>query len=100
MWDTKGVTNAEAAGLAVPMKTSSGSTQKAVTELSSDSVNGRGCAMIQEGDKVVFLKDGVRGIVIRVEEDRCHVLWEDEFVSWEKKEWLRLEPMEKKEQRE
>jgi hypothetical protein len=56
--------------------------------------------MIQEGDKVVFLKDGVRGIVIRVEEDRCHVLWEDEFVSWEKKEWLRLESFEKKEQRE
>jgi len=54
--------------------------------------------MIQEGDKVVFLKDGVRGIVIRVEEDRCHVLWEDEFVRWEKKELLRLE--EKKEQRE
>lgn len=92
MWDTKGATNAEAAGSVVPMKTSSGNTQKVVTESFSDSVNRRGSTMIQEGDKVVFLKDGVRGIVIRVEADRCHVLWEDEFVSWEKIELLRLEP--------
>ncbi|WNC16621.1 hypothetical protein [Brevibacillus brevis] len=47
--------------------------------------------MIKEGDKVVYLKDGVRGIVIRVEEDRCHVLWEDEFASWEKMELLLLD---------
>lgn len=70
------------------MKTSSGNTQKAVTASFSDSGNRRGNAKIQEGDKVVFLKDGVRGIVIRIEAGRCHVLWEDEFVSWEPMELL------------
>ncbi|MGG1661770.1 hypothetical protein [Brevibacillus sp. NRS-1366] len=53
--------------------------------------------MIQVGDMVVFLKDGVSGIVIRIEEDRCHVMWEDEFVSWEKTEWLELEKKQKQE---
>ena len=90
MWDTKDVTNVEAAGSAVPMKISSGNTQKAATASFSDSGNRRGGAKIQEGDKVVFLKDGVRGIVIRIEAGRCHVLWEDEFVSWEGIKSLRL----------
>lgn len=54
--------------------------------------------MVQVGDVVVYLKDGVKGIVIRVEEERCHVLWEDEFVSWEKTEWLKVESKHKQQE--
>lgn len=35
--------------------------------------------------------DGTRGIVLEVTDDRCHVLWEDYFVSWEKKELLKVD---------
>lgn len=97
MWDMKDVTNVEAAASVVPTKTSSGSIPRAGTASSSGSLDGMAGAMIEEGDKVVFLKDGVRGIVIRIEEDRCLVLWEDEFVSWEKPELLELEKKNKQE---
>lgn len=47
--------------------------------------------MVQVGDLVVYLRDGARGIVIRIEGEHCHVMWEDDFVSWEKTEWLEVE---------
>ncbi|GIO04827.1 hypothetical protein J31TS6_08550 [Brevibacillus reuszeri] len=56
--------------------------------------------MIQIGDMVVYVKDGARGIVIGLEGEKYHIKWEDDFVSWEEREWLRLETMEKTEQRE
>ncbi len=57
-----------------------------VTGLSSD----WGETVFQVGDTVVFALDGARGIVLNVKDGLCHVLWEDEFVSWEKPELLRL----------
>ncbi|MGZ0052640.1 hypothetical protein [Brevibacillus gelatini] len=56
--------------------------------------------MIQVGDLVVFAKDGARGVVISIDEERCQVLWEDDFVSWEQREWLIVTKMEQTEQRE
>jgi len=44
--------------------------------------------MFAVGDYVVFTLDGARGIVIRVEENLCQVMWEDHFISWEKTEAL------------
>ncbi|BAH42710.1 hypothetical protein BBR47_17330 [Brevibacillus brevis NBRC 100599] len=44
--------------------------------------------MIQVGDLVVYVKDGAKGVVIHMEEDRFQIKWEDDFVSWEKREWL------------
>jgi hypothetical protein len=62
--------------------------------------------VIQVGDLVVYVKDGAKGVVIQMEEDRFQVKWEDDFVSWEKREWLLPNPLEQgdlqkqKEQRE
>ncbi|GEC92808.1 MULTISPECIES: hypothetical protein [Brevibacillus] len=50
--------------------------------------------MIQVGDLVVYVKDGAKGVVIHIEEDRFQIKWEDDFVSWEKKEWLLTSPLE------
>ncbi|MFD0617511.1 hypothetical protein ACFQZR_08525 [Paenibacillus sp. GCM10027629] len=47
--------------------------------------------MFRVGDRVVFVTDGTVGIVMGIEEDRCQVIWEDCFASWEKKELLRKE---------
>ncbi|MDA5110658.1 hypothetical protein O3V59_20160 [Brevibacillus thermoruber] len=44
--------------------------------------------MFKVGDTVVYILDGARGIVIAVDRDRCHVLWEDTFVSWEQADHL------------
>ncbi|HEY8343294.1 MAG TPA: hypothetical protein VIK75_09950 [Calditerricola sp.] len=52
--------------------------------------SGWGETVFQVGDTVVFVFDGARGIVLNVKDGLCHVLWEDEFVSWEKPELLRL----------
>ncbi|GAB7389236.1 hypothetical protein BSNK01_30740 [Bacillaceae bacterium] len=46
--------------------------------------------MFKIGDTVVFALDGARGIVIGMKDDLYHVMWEDYFVSWEKKEMLTL----------
>lgn len=89
MSDMKGVTNAEAAGSAVPMKTSSGNIRKADMALSLDSPDPLDCLQIQEGDTVVYIRDGVRGIVIRSEGEKHLILWEDTFVSWEPEPLLR-----------
>lgn len=83
MWDMKDVTNVEAAASVVPTKTSSGSIPRAGTASSSGSRDGMAGAMIEEGDSVVYVRDGARGVVVRVEEDRYLILWEDTFVSWE-----------------
>jgi hypothetical protein len=48
-------------------------------------------AMFQVGDCVIFALDGARGIVLDVTNDSCHVMWEDYFVSWEKKELLTVD---------
>ncbi|WP_297991064.1 hypothetical protein [uncultured Anoxybacillus sp.] len=47
--------------------------------------------MFHIGNCVVYTLDGTRGIVLEVADDRCHVLWEDYFVSWEKKELLKAD---------
>ncbi|KFZ43699.1 hypothetical protein CS060_10280 [Anoxybacillus flavithermus] len=47
--------------------------------------------MFHIGDCVVFTRDGARGIVLEVDDHSCHVLWEDYFVSWEKKELLKVD---------
>lgn len=41
------------------------------------------------GDYVEFLKDGARGVVYSVNEDKYQILWEDYFVSWEDGNLLR-----------
>ncbi|WP_084221303.1 hypothetical protein [Anoxybacillus thermarum] len=46
--------------------------------------------MFHIGDCVVYT-DGTRGIVLGVTNDCCHILWEDYFVSWEKKELLTVD---------
>ncbi|WP_198957507.1 hypothetical protein [Paenibacillus selenitireducens] len=47
--------------------------------------------MFRIGDRVVFVVDGTIGIVMGTDEDRCHIVWEDFFASWEKNEMLRKE---------
>lgn len=84
--------SAEAAALVARMKTLSGYIRRVDTASSSDSANGRRCRMIQIGDLVVYVKDGAKGVVIHAEEDRFQILWEDDFVSWEKSELLRVTP--------
>jgi len=44
--------------------------------------------MFQVGDFVIYTLDGSVGTVIEVDQDRCHVVWDDHFVSWEKHELL------------
>lgn len=44
--------------------------------------------MFLVGDLVIFTLDGSVGTVVEVEQDRCHVVWDDHFVSWEKNELL------------
>jgi len=90
MWDMKDVTNVEAAASVVPTKTSSGNIPKADTASSSGSLDGAAGTVIEEGDSVVYLRDGARGVVVRVEGDRYLVLWEDTFVSWESIRLLQL----------
>lgn len=47
--------------------------------------------MFKIGDCVIFAPDGARGIVVEVDAHSCRVLWEDYFVSWEKKDLLRVD---------
>jgi hypothetical protein len=44
--------------------------------------------MLTVGDTVVFNRDGALGIIIAIEGDLCHVMWEDTFISWEKADSL------------
>jgi|GEM_PF-2111215 len=57
-------------------------------ESSSDSPEEERAAKIKVGDQVIFRRDGTRGIVYARDGERLQVLWEDEFVSWEKEEDL------------
>jgi hypothetical protein len=45
--------------------------------------------MFTVGDTVEFTLDGARGVVIGMEGDFCHVMWEDMFVSWERADSLK-----------
>ncbi|WP_164553377.1 hypothetical protein [Brevibacillus marinus] len=45
-------------------------------------------ARVAVGDVVTFARDGARGLVIKICGDRCQVMWEDHFVSWEPMELL------------
>jgi hypothetical protein len=42
-----------------------------------------GIQLFQVGDTVRYSLDGARGIVLKIEKNQCHVIWEDYFVSWE-----------------
>jgi uncharacterized protein YkvS len=44
--------------------------------------------MFEVGDTVTFSLDGARGIVLMINDNQCHVIWEDYFVSWENNELL------------
>jgi hypothetical protein len=44
--------------------------------------------MLKIGDYVIFTLDGTRGMILGIENGLCHVVWEDQFVSWEKMETL------------
>ncbi|MGE5702563.1 MAG: hypothetical protein ACM32O_08560 [Clostridia bacterium] len=48
-------------------------------------------AMFNAGDHVIFIRDGVKGVVLSVDGGRVHVLWEDQFVSWELAELLQID---------
>jgi len=100
MWGTRAVTSVGAVASGVRTRILNGNTQKVVMASSLDSDKGTRCDVIQIGDMVVYVKDGARGIVIGLEGEKYHIKWEDDFVSWEEREWLRLETMEKTEQRE
>ncbi|WP_169733257.1 hypothetical protein [Cohnella panacarvi] len=45
--------------------------------------------MLKIGDSVVYVKDGSKGVVMEVQENLYHVIWEDHFSSWEFGESLR-----------
>jgi len=45
--------------------------------------------MFRVGDRVVYIKDGAVGVIISIQEERYHIVWEDNFSSWEKAELLR-----------
>jgi hypothetical protein len=49
-------------------------------------------AMYKIGDQVIYIEDNARGIVMSINEGKCHVIWEDYFCSWEKFELLKLDP--------
>lgn len=40
-------------------------------------------ARLAVGDVVRYARDGARGLVIQIVDNRCLVIWEDLFVSWE-----------------
>jgi heat shock protein HspQ len=42
-----------------------------------------GVTLFQVGDTVRYSLDGAKGIVLKIDENQCHVIWEDYFVSWE-----------------
>lgn len=44
--------------------------------------------MFEIGDCVVFSLDRARGIVMEMNDNVYHVVWEDFFASWEKGELL------------
>lgn len=48
------------------------------------------------GDRVIYTGDGARGIILEIQENRYHVMWEDYFVSWENVESLIRDVAERK----
>ncbi|MFC4302118.1 hypothetical protein [Cohnella boryungensis] len=41
------------------------------------------------GDHVVYVPDGTKGVIVEVQGDLYHIIWEDHFSSWEQGERLR-----------
>lgn len=50
-----------------------------------------GDPMFKIGDCVIYAPDGARGIVLKINQHACFVMWEDYFVSWERKELLQVD---------
>lgn len=44
--------------------------------------------MFKIGDRVIFIRDGARGVIMEVKENLYHIVWEDHFASWEREELL------------
>ncbi|MCS7459592.1 hypothetical protein N0M98_05510 [Paenibacillus doosanensis] len=46
--------------------------------------------MFEVGDRVVFVLDGAKGVIVEAEAEVgfYHIIWEDRFTSWEKEEML------------
>jgi hypothetical protein len=59
-------------------------------ESSFDSVDGGGHSM-KVGDYVIFVQDGTKGIIMEIQGNLFHIIWEDHFSSWEYGETLRKE---------
>jgi len=45
--------------------------------------------MLKIGDHVIFVRDGARGMIMEINENLYHIIWEDHFASWERAELLR-----------
>ncbi|WP_169306724.1 hypothetical protein [Cohnella pontilimi] len=45
-------------------------------------------ALLNVGDQVVYVPDGSKGIILEVQENLYHIVWEDHFSSWERGESL------------
>ncbi len=43
---------------------------------------------LKVGDHVLYVPDGSLGIIVEVQEDLYHIVWEDFFCSWERPESL------------
>ncbi len=86
----RAVMNAEAAGSAVRIRISSGSILRVGMESSFDSGD-RGGRGMKVGDYVVFVSDGTKGIIMEIQGNLYHIVWEDHFSSWEYGETLRKE---------
>ncbi|USG64190.1 hypothetical protein NDK47_18785 [Brevibacillus ruminantium] len=44
--------------------------------------------MYSVGETVIYVRDGAKGIILEVKDERYLVMWEDTFVSWETAEQL------------
>ncbi len=40
------------------------------------------------GDHVVYVQDGTKGIIMEINDNLYHIVWEDHFSSWEHAERL------------
>jgi hypothetical protein len=45
------------------------------------------------GDFVIFVADGTKGIVMEVQGNLYHIVWEDHFSSWEYGETLKKQEL-------
>ena len=47
-----------------------------------------GTGMLKIGDCVVYVPDGSQGTIVEVADGLYHIVWEDHFSSWERRESL------------